>query len=216
MIALFSSARAKKRRPRSRVLLILALGFGVILNARGQIALPAWDAVANKAWWAAHPTPVTWSKAADALQAQLESIYQKSGSATFSQPDFQGWMEHLEWVRLGLTFPDKFTKPEDLAGFVALGQDDSISHLLVEKLSPRDDRASALQNLLTLEQAGLGDLHDYAALGVAYALVFDEPFPANWPHAQVPQGTLPIGDLDIVKRFQFYVQANKAKNSIWI
>ena len=184
------------------------LGLGA---APAQTALPPWSDTANKAWWAANPTPNTWAKAADALQSQLEAIYQKGGSATFSQPDFAGWMEHLEWVRLGLADPSATSKPADLATFFTLGQAESISHLFVRKLAPRDDKPAALQNLMTLEQAGLGDLQDYAALGVAFCLVFDEPFPANWPHAQVPQSTLPLGDLDIVKRFQFYVQANKAK-----
>jgi hypothetical protein len=179
------------------------------LPARAQPALPSWNPAAQQAWWTAHPTPDTWAKAADALQAQLEAAYQQGGAGSFSDPDFQGWLEHLEWVRLGLAAPDLLAQPPDVPAFIALGRDESVSHVLVRKLSPRDDPHGALQVLLQLAEANPADLHEYAALGVAYALVFDEPFPSDWPHAQVPQSAVPFGDLDVVKRFQFYVQANR-------
>jgi hypothetical protein len=177
----------------------------------GQDAPPAWTPEANKAWWDANPTPASWAKAADALQANLEAVYKQSGPSCFSQPDFQGWMEHLEWVRLGLACPDLLGKPDNLQTFIALGEDETLSHLLVEKMVPKNVKAQTLQNLINLAQAGMADLHEYAALGVAFSLVFDEPFPNDWPHAQVSQSAVPIGDLDIVKRFQFYVQANRDK-----
>lgn len=177
--------------------------------AQAQQALPSWNDAAQQAWWTANPTPDTWPKAADALQAQLEAAYAKGGIGCFSDPDFQGWMEHLEWVRLGTGAPDLLAKPADVQAFIALGRDESVSHVLVRKLSPLDDPKGALQVLLQLAEANLADLHEYAALGVAYALVFDEPFPGDWPHAQVPQNAVPAGDLDVVKRFQFYVQANR-------
>jgi hypothetical protein len=213
----------KKPRPRSKpgrsLLPLRALGWIaaclclLALPARAQQALPTWNAAANAAWWAAHPTPDTWGKAADALQAQLEAAYTQGGAGSFSSPDFQGWMEHLEWVRLGLATPDDLAQPADVQAFIALGKDDSISHLFIRKLVPRDDKAEALKNLIRLAEAGLPDLHEYAALGVAYSIVWDEPFPSNWPHAQVPTSAVPIGDLDLVKRFQWYVQANRDKKT---
>jgi hypothetical protein len=178
--------------------------------ARAQQALPSWNDSAQAAWWTSNPTPDTWSRAADALQAQLDSAYARGGEGCFSDPDFQGWMEHLEWVRLGVGAPDLLARPEDVQAFIALGKDESVSHLLIRKLSPLDDHKGALRVLLELAEANLADLHEYAALGVACAIVFDEPFPADWPHAQVPQSAVPVGDLDPVKRFQFYVQANRA------
>jgi hypothetical protein len=192
----------------------LWFGLAVVLSfssAHAQSALPAWSAAADKAWWNANPTPGSWPKAADALQARLEAAYKQNGPSCFSDPDFQGWMEHLEWVRLGLGAPDPLSKPENLQTFVALGEDETLSHLLVEKMVPRNVKAQALENLIRLAQAGMSDLHEYAALGVAFSLVFDEPFPGDWPHSQVSQTAVPIGDLDIVKRFQFYVQSNRDK-----
>jgi hypothetical protein len=174
-------------------------------------ALPAWNSAAQKVWWAKNPTPDLWPQAAAALQAQLEASYKQNGIRVFSDPDFQGWLEHLEWIRLGVDCPDDLTAPADLKTFVALGQDEAVSHLFVEKLDPLDIQKEALKNLLRLAEDNSDDLHEYAALGVAYSLVFDQPFPENWPHGQVSHDAVPIGDLDIVQRFNFYVQSNRDK-----
>jgi hypothetical protein len=174
-------------------------------------ALPSWSDTALKSWWATNPTPDLWPKAADALQAQLEADYKENGARVFSDSDFQGWLDQLEWTRLGLDCPDVLGDANNLKTFVAVGQDQAVSHLFVEKLDPLDVKKEALKNLLRLSEANPDDLHEYAALGVAYSLVFDQPFPDDWPHRQVDHAAVPIGDLDIVQRFHFYVQSNRDK-----
>ncbi len=174
-------------------------------------ALPSWNDADQKAWWAKNPTPDLWPRAADALQAQLEADYKQNGSRVFSDSDFQGWLEHLEWIRLGLACPDDLAGAGQLKTFLALGQDETVSHLFVEKLDPLDVKKEALKNLLRLAEANAADLHEYAALGVAFSLVFDQPFPKDWPHRQVDPHAVPIGDLDIVERFNFYVRSNRDK-----
>jgi len=197
---------------KSLAILILAL---IAVSCPAQVAslqaLPSWNDASLAAWWAKNPTPDLWPKAVDALQAQLEADYKQNGARVFSDSDFQGWMEHLEWIRLALNCPDVVASPDQLKTFIALGQDETISHLFVEKLDPLDVKSEALKNILRLDQANAADLHEYAALGVAYALVFDQPFPADWPHRQVDHAAVPIGDLDIVSRFNFYVQSNRDK-----
>ena len=171
--------------------------------------LPSWDNAAQTAWWTKNPTPDLWPQAVTDLTAQLAASYQQSGASAFSNPDFQGWLEHLGWIRLGLECPEDLTDPDNLKAFIALGKDEAVSHLFVEKLNPRDVKKVALQNLLNLEKGNAADLHEYAALGVAFSLVFDRPFPSNWPHAQVKQDAVPIGDVDVLPRFNFYVQSNR-------
>ncbi len=174
-------------------------------------ALPFWNSSVEKDWWAKNPSPDLWPRAADALQAQLEAGYKQNGVRAFSDPDFRGWLEHLEWIRLGLDCPDVLAGTGHLNTFTALGQDEAVSHLFVGKLDPLDIKKEALKNLLRLAEANAGDLHEYAALGVAYSLVFDQPFPKDWPHRQVNPAAVPIGGLDIVARFHFYVQSNRDK-----
>jgi hypothetical protein len=181
------------------------------LPGRAQEVVPSWNSDSQKAWWTQNPTPDLWPKAAKDLKAQLDASYKKDGPSCFSQVDFRGWMEHLEWIDLGLACPDLLSDAKNLDTFAALGKDETVSHLFVEKLNLLDIKKQALQNLILLAQANAGDLHEYAALGIAYSLVFDQPFPGGWPHHQVKQEAMPLGDLDIVQRFNFYVQANRNK-----
>jgi hypothetical protein len=197
-------------------LLFLALvaGFTPAQLAFSQapaLALPTWSDSTQKSWWDKNPTPDLWPAAADALQAQLEADYKRDGVHVFTDSDFQAWLEHLEWIRLGLGSPEVLADPATLATFIALGHDVTVSHLFVEKLDPLDVKTEALKNLVRLSQANAADLHEYAALGVAYSLVWDQPFPDWWPHRQVDHASVPIGDLDVVQRFHFYVQSNRDK-----
>ncbi len=197
-------------------LLFLALVAGLtpaqfVFSQAPALALPSWSDSTQKAWWDKNPTPDLWPAAADALQAQLEADYKRDGVHVFSDSDFQAWSEHLAWIRLGLDSPDVLSDPANLATFIVLGHDVSVSHLFIEKLSPRDVKTEALKNLIHLAQANPADLHEYAALGVAYSLVWDQPFPDWWPHRQVDHASVPIGDLDVVQRFHFYVQSNRDK-----
>ena len=101
-------------------------------------ALPSWNDTAQKAWWAKNPSPDLWPQAAAALQAQLEAGYKQNGVRAFSDADFRSWLEHLEWIRLGLDCPDVLADANHLKTFTALGQDEAVSHLFVEKLDPLD------------------------------------------------------------------------------
>jgi len=192
--------------------LFFALAVGLSCRAQNVPAqpIPSWNDSNRKDWWSKNPTPDLWPQAADALQARLEADYQQNGARVFSDSDFQNWLEHLEWIRLGLDCPDLLSDASHLKTFAALGQDESVSHLFVEKVDPLDVKNEALKNLLRLSEANADDLHEYAALGVAFSLVFDQPFPDRWPHGQVKQEAVPIGDLDFIQRFNFYVQSNRA------
>ena len=190
------------------LLIALALATGA---ARLPAQLPAWNDDAQKAWWAANPTFKQQVQAANGLKRELDLDYQKNGASVFSQPDFQNWLDLYGWIKLGVDSSDVLTRPENFQAFVALGNDTRVSHLMVEKIEPQDNEPAALGILLRLAQANVADLHEYAALGVAYALVFDVPFPDDWPHDQVAQSAVPIGDKDPVTRFQFYVAANRAR-----
>ncbi len=187
-------------------LLLLAVG---ALSCPALAQMPAWNDSAQKDWWAKNGTPAQWPQAVTDLTAQLEADYKRNGDSCYSDADFQNWLEHLEWIKLGIDCASVLGDAANLKAFVALGQDPTVSHLFVEKIKPQDIKNQALLNLIRLEQANAADLHEYAALGVAYALVFDQPFPKSWPHPQVRPDAVPIGDLDIVQRFNFYVQANR-------
>jgi hypothetical protein len=186
------------------------LAFVLAAGSRAQAQLPPWSDDAQKAWWKANPTLRQEADAANELQRALALDYRRNGAPVFSQPDFQGWLDLYEWIKLGVDSGPLLDAPANFNAFVALGQDTRVSHLMVEKMEPEDVRTAALGILLRLEQTHAADLHEYAALGVAYALVFDAPFPEDWPHSQVPHQAVPLGDVDPVARFDYYVVANRA------
>jgi hypothetical protein len=181
------------------------------IAARADAPLTSWDDNAAKAWWTQNPTPDVWSQASARLTAQLEAYYKSNGAQALANTDFQGWLEHLEWVRLGIDGPNVVSSPDNLKTFIALGSDSAVSHLFVRKLDPANVGKRALLNLLRLAQSNFDDLNAYPALGVAFSLVFDKPFPNYWPHPQVAQSAVPIGDVDVVARFNFYVQSDRDK-----
>jgi hypothetical protein len=196
-----------------RIIMMRVLLFFLVLAltaVRTAAQLPPWSDDARKAWWVANPTLQQQVAAMGVLRRDLAQDYKKNGAAAFSQPDFRAWLDHVEWIQLGVDAHNLLAKPGNMDTFIALGNDDRLSHQLVEKMEPRDDKTAALAILLRLAQANMADLHEYAALGIAYSLVFDVPFPDDWPHAQVARSAVPIGDLDPVARFQFYVGANRA------
>jgi hypothetical protein len=77
-----------------------------------------------------------WSQASARLTAQLEAYYKSNGAQALANTDFQGWLEHLEWVRLGIDGPNVVSSPDSLKTFIALGSDSAVSHLFVRKLDP--------------------------------------------------------------------------------
>ena len=160
------------------------------------------------AWWQQHPTPDTWPAASEQLKAQLVANYERNGV----NGDFRHWLRHFQWVQLGIVAKDLLANDANRETFIALGKEPEISHLFVEKIVPANQPEQALENLLRLAQANMQDLREYPALGVAFALVFDKPFQRYWPHHQVSKEAVPIGDLDVVARFNFYVDANRRNN----
>ena len=58
---------------------------------------------------------------------------------------------------MGIDCPEVLNIPDNLKAFIALGKDDAVSHLFVEKLNPRDVKKVALQNLLRLEESNAAE-----------------------------------------------------------
>ncbi|MDD5261696.1 MAG: hypothetical protein PHD76_07585 [Methylacidiphilales bacterium] len=194
-----------------RSLLILVL---LASSCCAQVApLPAWNSQSLNAWWDAHPTPEQWPQAVDELKGQLAGAYDKNKERCFSDPDFNGWLQHLQWVIAGLQAHTLLENPQALQTFITLGKSETVSQLFVKNLSPKDHTSEALSILIRIAQTAHADLNEFPALAVAYSLVFDQPFPRNWPHSQVEQKAVPLGDPDPVQRFNYYVQASRNKKT---
>ncbi|MEO6848444.1 MAG: hypothetical protein ABI254_14415 [Chthoniobacterales bacterium] len=92
--------------------------------------------------------------------------------------------------------------------------DDSFSKSFFLTLSNRDNVPAVLQNLKSIWEARPQQFQNYKNLALALAVVFDQPAPAYWPHAQVDPKTLPTEELSIVQRFDFWVASNEGHRTL--
>jgi len=193
-----------------RLVLLLLLLSGPWAKAQD---LAPWNNNTVKAWWDKHPAVADWSQGASDLDGQLLSYYQKQGASAHTDESFQNWLEFYNWLQLGVRLQDQLQNEANHNAFVTLGQPGSAGLLLARHLNSRDNAAEALKILLNLYQNAPADVAEFPALAVAYAVVFDQPFPKNWPHNQVEHSAVPLGDPDPLQRFAFYVQSCRNKKT---
>jgi len=187
------------------------LAWVMVLGAASAGELPEWSEQAAAAWFAAHPEPGQWKEAAGPLEAGLVARHAARGARVFAEDeDFLGWLDHLRWLRLGGQLEVLQAEGPLREAFAALGARRGPARVLLQALHPGDDAPKALEILLRLQVAAPADLEEHAALGAAFAVVHDQPFPKTWPHHQVDRGKVPEGDLDPVARFSDLVAAHRA------
>ncbi|MDZ4788054.1 MAG: hypothetical protein SH807_03860 [Blastochloris sp.] len=190
------------------ILLILVL---LLLPSKLVFAeLPEFSQENLSAWWEPSFNPETWETAYTELSAQLNSLHEKEGLQSFTANiSFTPWFNTLGWLGLGLNYKELVSDPALVKAFLELGKMPEVSHLLFRSLKPGDDAAKALEILLRIQIAYPDKIKDYAALAVAYAVVFDQDYPKNWPHHQVARKAVPFGNPTATERFQFYVESNE-------
>ncbi|NJK93266.1 MAG: hypothetical protein HC904_16520 [Blastochloris sp.] len=179
--------------------------------ARQAQALPAFSDQTLGEWWKKHENPRLWPQALQTLDAELTQVHQSQAQDSFSRhPDFSSWFLTREWLRLGLTLNFPSDNPALLSAFLQLGQSPQLSHRFILSLDPEDDPAQACLIFTRLYATHPEEVKQYSNLAIAYAVVFDQPFPQNWPHHQVKATALPLDHGDPVLRFHDYVEANEA------
>jgi hypothetical protein len=126
---------------------------------------------------------------------------------------FLGWVVHLRWLDL---FPEDYESHEYFSGesalktYKLLSAKQVLPRLLANSLAPEDDGGKALELLCRIAEAHPEKVYEYPELAVAMAVVFDEEFPESWPHPFAEQGLVSKGDLEVERRFGFYVQTHEA------
>ena len=70
--------------------------------------------------------------------------------------------------------------------FVSIGKNHDLQNLFSRPFI-RKNQPRALAIFLSVASTHPDKIEKYASLASAYAVVFDQPFPRNWPHHQVPK-----------------------------
>jgi hypothetical protein len=187
-----------------------ACGLWLLSVTTSPAGLPPWKEDSAAQWFGEHPDPNQWPDAMEKITRDLTAEHTAKGREVFTRDEnFSRWFTHLRWVAAGSYSKKIQSDPASLKAFVEAGSKPALSHEWIRSLTAFDKGPASLEILLQLQQAHPSDLADFPALGVAYAIVFDQPFPKNWPHHQVAPSDLPKGDPDPVARFADMVQAQK-------
>jgi hypothetical protein len=163
-------------------------------------------------WWDRHAGREEWKKGAEQLIKDLRVIWadKKLRSAREGR-DFFNWFDHWRWVELFLKI-DQGASPSDLEkAFVSTGKDHDLQKIFLKALHPEDNQPRAFALFLSLASKHPDQIKKYASLASAYAVVFDQPFPRNWPHHQVPKKDVPVTVSSPTERFADMVKAHSMR-----
>jgi len=174
--------------------------------------LPIWSPQVISEWWARHQGREQWSKGADRLLMDLRTIWSDKHLRSLREGrDFFHWFDHWRWVNLYLRIDKGLLRPEVEEAFVTLGKDHAVQKVFLKALHPEDNQPRALFLFLALGAKNPEKIKKYASLATAYAVVFDQSFPRDWPHHQVPQKDLPLEAISLSDRFTDLIQAHSQR-----
>jgi len=139
-------------------------------------------------WWQGHAVFSNWSdlslELASKMKTQLTPTQKEVlKPGTDAEKSFRLW----QWLDLMKTAAEEESKPS----LIALGSNAVLVAAFFENLSPEDHPRQAIGILADMQKKYPEDVAALPRLAVALALVFDQPFPKNWPHGQVPHAAVP-------------------------
>ena len=153
-------------------------------------------------WWDENSSPENWVHARELLGNQLRQRLQKEGPAALKpgsslEQEFRLWQWLAEWPE---------TRGVDPKTFAELGKNQELVRVYLENIQKEDRRGQVLEILSKMQTQTPQETKDLPALAVAIALVFDQPFPEQWPHHQVPASAVPKEVVDPVQRLKEMAQ----------
>jgi hypothetical protein len=110
-----------------------------------------------------------------------------------------------QWLALMELLNQELDKPS----LIALGSDADFLGAFFENLNTEDHPKEAVEILCAMQKKYPEDVVVLPRLAVALALVFDQPFPMNWPHGQVSHKAIPWEDPEPVERLHIMAGLQK-------
>lgn len=178
----------------------LLWALGSIVRAE---ALPRFSNPDVEAWWRQHPTPEAWVPAGAQLLETARGWFNPDRPDTWG-PEYRGWYDVARWSQLA-TAETLAQARLEAETFHALSRSPGLISATLAALQPQDRLPGVLGTLGTLIRAEPEGVRDFPQLAVAVAVVWDQPFPKDWPHPQVPRSSLPLGSGGAVERFRDFV-----------
>lgn len=175
------------------------------------LSLPIWSPSEMEKWWSANKEG-DLDKLANDLMSNLRSIWTKKEDRSMREGrDFFSWFDHWRWIELYTRFYSKKGNDSLEPVFVEIGKKTILQKVFLKALHPEDNDIQALEIFLSIARDHPKSIEKYASLAAAYAVVFDQAFPRNWPHHQVSNKDVPFDSSLPSKRFGEFVKAHLAR-----
>ena len=157
-------------------------------------------------WWRGHAVFSNWSdlsvECAQTLTNQVTtSQMEVLKPGTDQEKRFRLW----QWLDLVKSLAQGEKNPL----LIALSSNADLLNAFFENLQPEDHPQEAVEILCAMQQRYPEDVANLPRLAVALALVFDQPFPRDWPHGQVPLKAIPKEEPLPVERLHSMVELQK-------
>jgi hypothetical protein len=183
-----------------------------VATSTQKSVLPIWSPQVIAQWWDQHAGRDEWKSGSDKLLNDLREIWEdKKLRSAREGRDFFNWFDHWRWVKLFLEIGQGAASSELEEAFVTLGKNHDVQKTFLKALHPGDNQPRSLALFLSLATKHPTEIKKYASLASAYAVVFDQPFPRNWPHHQVPKKDVPASMSSVVERFSDMVKAHSKR-----
>ncbi|MGF1678636.1 MAG: hypothetical protein ACFCUX_05510 [Candidatus Methylacidiphilales bacterium] len=190
----------------------LLIPFGILASwMTGWSSVDYRSPEALQTWWQSHQDPAEWNKVLSDLASHLLAQFESQGEACFQEnSEFMGQWNHGQWLAMHKGVPND---PNLQAAFIEIGQRPEVRDVFLAALDSRDHEKEALGIFLKLFHEEKDAFPRYGELAAAFAVVFDVPFPVNWPHHQVARAQVPLGKEDPLERFRYYVALNESRKT---
>jgi hypothetical protein len=166
--------------------------------------LPAWSPAVQETWWNAQSSPLDPAAAAAGLREGIAHSFPGTVQLQGALPaDAAGWIHLAHLLQAWSEIPSK-DREGTIDTLRAVSARPEVAWLLSREIRPSDRIDRALGILDRLGKLPNDPMKTLPALAVAYAVVFDVPFPDGWPHHQVPKKNLPTTTETVEQRFGYY------------
>jgi hypothetical protein len=181
-------------------------------GAGSGASLPIWSPAVRDAWWQRYSTPQAWDEQAPLVLKELQTIWgSRQERSAREGRDFFTWFRHWRWLSIFSKSRLCQSSSSLQTAFVSIGKNETLRDAFLRALHPKDNQPKALELFLSIAVDHPSLIERYAALATAYAIVFDQPFPRNWPHHQVPGKDVPVDSTKVSSRFAEFVAAAKSR-----
>ena len=148
-------------------------------------------------WWQRHPSFSSWSELHLELAETIRSkVTPPQRDVLKPGGDWEKSFRLWQWLALMESTANDDAKPS----LIALGSNADVLTALFENLNSEDHPKQVVEILGAMQKRYPEDVAVLPRLAVALALVFDQPFPRDWPHGQLARSALPIETPDPVLR----------------